>query len=135
MWIAPFDASNEAGPLNPLVLLVKVSVFNGCCRLYAPHYRQATLAALKIPAAMDVTYSDIARAFRFYIAHLNHGRPFIIASHSQGTAHAIRLLQQEIFGKPLCPRLVAAYLIGGYVPTRLASSACRSATGRTRRRA
>ena len=116
VWVAPFDASNDAAPLNPPVLLDQLSVFNGCCRLYAPHYRQATLAALKEPAAMNVAYADVAAAFRHYIAHLNHGRPFIIASHSQGTAHAIELLQREILGTPLQPRLVAAYLIGGYVP-------------------
>lgn len=47
---------------------------------------------------------------------LNRGRPFILASHSQGTAHAIRLLQEEVLAKPRARRLVAAYLIGGYVP-------------------
>ena len=116
IWVAPFDASDTAAPLNPPVLLDQVSVFNGCCRLYAPRYRQATLAGLKVPAAMDFAYGDVAAAFRFYIANLNHGRPFIIASHSQGTAHAVRLLQAEVLGTPLQRRLVAAYLIGGYVP-------------------
>ncbi len=116
VWVAPFDASDAAAPLNPVVLLGQVSVFNGCCRLYAPRYRQATLAALKEPRAMQVAYSDVAAAFRFYISHRNHGRPFIIASHSQGTAHAIRLLQAEILGTALQRQLVAAYLIGGYVP-------------------
>lgn len=116
VWIAPYDASDETAPLNPPVLLDQVGVFTGCCRMYAPRYRQATLAALMVPAAMDVAYGDVARAFRFYIARRNHGRPFIIASHSQGTAHAIRLLQAEILNRPLKRRLVAAYLIGGYVP-------------------
>lgn len=116
VWVAPFDASDEAAPLNGAVLLEQVSVFNGCCRLYAPRYRQATLAGLNIPAAMDVAYADVATAFSYYIAHLNQGRPFILASHSQGTAHAIRLLQEEILGKPVKERMVAAYLIGGYVP-------------------
>ncbi|MEO5493601.1 MAG: DUF3089 domain-containing protein [Sphingomonas sp.] len=119
VWNAPFDASDTAAPLNPPVLLDQVSVFNGCCRMYAPRYRQATLAALKEGKAMDVAYGDIATAFRYYIEHLNHGRPFIIASHSQGTFHAIRLLEQEILGTPLKQRLVAAYLIGGYVPDTL----------------
>ena len=116
VWNAPYDASEETAPLNAPVLLDQVSAFNGCCRLYAPHYRQATLAALKEPRAMDIAYGDIARAFHYYLAHENKGRPFIIASHSQGTAHAIRLLQEEILGKPLQSHLVAAYLIGGYVP-------------------
>lgn len=121
IWNAPFDASDTAAPLNPAVLLGQVSAFNGCCRLYAPRYRQATLAALKTPGAMDIAYGDIAHAFRHYIAHRNQGRPFIIASHSQGTAHAIRLLQEEILRTPLKRRLVAAYLIGGYVPDTLGS--------------
>ena len=116
VWNAPFDASEATAPLNPPVLLDQVSAFNGCCRLYAPHYRQATLAALKEPRAMDIAYGDVAQAFRYYLAHENKGRPFIIASHSQGTAHAIRLLQEEILGKPIQSHLVAAYLIGGYVP-------------------
>lgn len=116
VWVAPYDASNAAAPLNPPVLLDQLSVFNGCCRLYAPRYRQATLAGLKNQAAVAVAYRDVARAFRYYLAHLNHGRPFILASHSQGTAHAVRLLQEEILGKPAQERMVAAYLIGGYVP-------------------
>lgn len=116
VWLAPFDASNEAAPLYPPVLLDQASVFNGCCRIYAPRYRQASLAGLGVPAAMDVAYADIARAFRHYLAHANRGRPFIIASHSQGTAHAIRLVQEEVLRTPHRRRLVAAFLIGGYVP-------------------
>jgi hypothetical protein len=117
VWNAPWDASDEAAPLNPAVLLGQASVFNGCCRIYAPRYRQATLPALgKSPDAVDLAYADVAAAFRQFIAHRNQGRPFILASHSQGTAHAIRLVQTEILGTPLQQRMVAAYLIGGYVP-------------------
>jgi hypothetical protein len=116
VWNAPYDAGNDTAPLNPPVLLEQVSAFNGCCRMYAPRYRQATLAGLKNPPAFALAYSDVQRAFRYYIAHLNHGRPFIIASHSQGTGHAVRLLQDEIIGTPLQSRMVAAYLIGGYAP-------------------
>ncbi len=115
-WNAPFDASGKDAPLNPPVLLDQVSVFNACCRMYAPRYRQATLGGLKDFKAIELAYGDIARAFRYYLEHRNNGRPFIIASHSQGTAHAIKLLQEEVLGKPIQSHLVAAYLIGGYVP-------------------
>ena len=116
-WNAPWDATGEAAPLNPAVLMGQASVFNGCCRIYAPRYRQASLAALsKSQPAVDLAYSDVAAAFREFIAHHNDGRPFIIASHSQGTGHAIRLMQTEIMGTPLQDRLVAAYLVGGYLP-------------------
>lgn len=117
VWNAPWDATSEAAPLNPPVLIGQVSVFNGCCRLYAPRYRQATLRALGEDQAVELAYSDIAAAFRVFVAEHSDGRPFIIASHSQGTMHAIRLMQEEVLSKPdLRGRLVAAYLIGGYVP-------------------
>jgi len=117
VWNAPWDAPDEVARLNPAVLLNQVSAFNGCCRLYAPRYRQATLAGLSdSPPAVALAYADVSAAFRVFIARHNNGRPFIIASHSQGTAHAIRLLQEEILATPLQNRLVAAYLIGGYVP-------------------
>lgn len=116
IWNAPFDAPNDVATLNPPVLLGQVSVFNGCCRLYAPNYRQASLPGLKDKDAVALAYSDVATAFRYFIAHLNKGRPFIIASHSQGTGHAVELLQREILGTPLQDRMVAAYLIGGYAP-------------------
>jgi hypothetical protein len=118
VWNAPYDASDSVADLNPPVSLGQLSAFNGCCRLYAPHYRQSSLAGLghSIPA-VELAYSDVARAFRYYIVHENHGRPFIIASHSQGTIHAVQLVQQEILGTPLQKRLVAVYAIGSFVPS------------------
>lgn len=115
VYNAAIDAPTTFGDA---VLLNQASIFNGCCRIYAPHYRQAALYALKnSAAAVDLAYADVSRAFRWYVAHENHGRPFIIASHSQGSAHAIRLLQQEIIGTPLQNLLVAAYVVGAYVPS------------------
>lgn len=117
VWNAPYDV---AGAYNAPVLLAQASAFNGCCRIYAPHYRQASLTGLKNVQAVALAYSDVARAFRYYIEHLNRGRPFIIASHSQGTGHAVRLLQEEIAGKPLRANMVAAYTIGAYTPASFA---------------
>jgi hypothetical protein len=116
VWNAAWDTSDEIAPLNRAVLMGQASVFNGCCRIYAPRYRQASLKGLGDPGAVDLAYADVAAAFREFIAHRNAGRPFIIASHSQGTLHAIRLLQEEILGTPLQGRMVAAWLVGGYVP-------------------
>jgi hypothetical protein len=42
--------------------------------------------------------------------------PFIIASHSQGTTHALRLLSQKINDTALRDRLVSAYLVGYQLP-------------------
>ncbi|MBH8559725.1 DUF3089 domain-containing protein [Hymenobacter negativus] len=96
----------------------QASVFNATGRIYAPRYRQATLFSFldKEPngeKALELAYSDVRSAFQYYLAHFNQGRAFIIASHSQGTDHATRLLH-EFFDKPtpLRRQLVAAYLIG-----------------------
>jgi hypothetical protein len=55
-------------------------------------------------------------AFLYYLEHYNNGRPVIIASHSQGTTHAGRLIKEYFEGKPLMKKLVCAYLIGMPVP-------------------
>lgn len=118
VWNAPYDVD---GAYNGPVLLAQLSTFNGCCALYAPHYRQASLRGLSDGDAVALAYSDVARAFRYYVEHHNKGRPFIIASHSQGTGHAVRLLQEAVIGTPLQDRLVAAYTIGAYTPASFAS--------------
>jgi hypothetical protein len=115
VWNVPVDAHTRYGVP---VLLNQASAFNGCCRIYAPHYRQATLKALNDSRpAVDLAFGDVERAFRRYLANENHGRPFILASHSQGSAHAVRLLQQDILGTPAQHQLIAAYVIGAFVPS------------------
>ncbi|MFA5955255.1 DUF3089 domain-containing protein [Hyphomicrobium sp.] len=122
-WNAAFDAGGfTETQLDQGVLRHQASAFNGCCRIYVPRYRQATLSAFLTPSddankAFDLAYSDVLRAFDYFIAHANNGRPFIIASHSQGSLHATRLLQDRILRNPkLKRRLVAAYIIGASLP-------------------
>jgi len=62
--------------------------------------------------ALDLAYSDIRDAFTYFINNYNRGRPFIIASHSQGTFHAKRLISEFIDGKKIQNKLIAAYLVG-----------------------
>jgi Protein of unknown function (DUF3089) len=115
VWNAAYDTG---GAYDSPVVLGQISIFNGCCRLYAPHYRQASLHGLKTsPAAVQLAYGDVASAFRYYLAHENHGRPFIIAAHSQGAYLAVELLQREILPTRLRSQLVAAYVLGTYVPS------------------
>ncbi|KQM21357.1 DUF3089 domain-containing protein [Novosphingobium sp. Leaf2] len=95
----------------------QAAAFNGCCRVFAPRYRQATSGAQRRGGAIRddafaLAYADVKRAFRYYLDHDNKGRPFILAGHSQGAAHLERLLDEEIDGKPLAARLVAAYDVG-----------------------
>ena len=95
----------------------QASPFAACCRLFVPRYRQAsTLALSKIATdgarAFDLAYGDVERAFDYYLAHENKGRPFILVGHSQGGSHVARLVERRIDGKPLQAQMVAAYAIG-----------------------
>lgn len=99
----------------------QVSAFTDCCRRFVPRYRQASSRAFTAmqgdgPKAYALAYSDVARAFRAYIAHDNGNRPFILAGHSQGALHGLRLIREEIAGTALARRLVVAYLPGIGMP-------------------
>ncbi|MCB9278361.1 MAG: DUF3089 domain-containing protein [Lewinellaceae bacterium] len=118
LWNAPVDDEKLNRKTDKSTILYQASLFNGAGRIFAPRYRQAHLNAYftqdrqSANNAFDLAYSDVKSAFEYYLAHFNNGRPFIIASHSQGTTHGIRLVRELIDGKPLQQQLVAAYLVG-----------------------
>lgn len=119
-WNQPLDDADTNARTDKGTIRNQASVFNGCCRIYAPRYRQMTFSGYLQPsndskAALDLAYSDVKRGFEYYLAHYNHGRPFIIASHSQGSRHARILVEQMIDGSKLRNQLVAAYIIGNWI--------------------
>ena len=121
-WNAPFDNPGRGvgGGGVDTTLRNQASAFAKCCRIFAPRYRQATLFAFLDTEgdgvkAIDLAYRDIDRAFDVFLAR-NGGKPFIIAGHSQGSIHLLRLVQQRIAGQPLEKLLIAAYAIGAAVP-------------------
>ena len=86
--------------------------------LYVPYYRQAHIRVFNDKfrvdgdKALNLAYNDIKEAFSYYLENFNNDKPFIIASHSQGTVHAKRLIAEFIDGKELQKKLIAAYLVG-----------------------
>lgn len=99
----------------------QAAVFNGSAKIYSPYYRQAVLYSFTKmygsgKKAIDFAYRDVKIAFDYYLKNYNKGRPIIIASHSQGTWHAERLLHEYFDADSvLRKKLVAAYIIGGKV--------------------
>jgi len=86
-------------------------------RHWAPRYRSATLGAFLTDRpdanlALDLAYGDVQRAFDAFVAQIPASRPIILAGHSQGTIHLMRLMKERIAGTPLANRIVAAYLVG-----------------------
>jgi hypothetical protein len=122
--------SEQPGPLADLTIdpaqrsiaLFQAAPFSSVCRVYAPMYRQLTLAAINAPAgtisAQDqaTAYGDVRAAWRDYLRHFNHGRGVVFIGHSQGTFMLRQLLREQIDGKPAMRRkLVGALLLGGNV--------------------
>jgi len=99
-----------------LCLENQASVFAGLCDLYAPHYREMhihsysdTINGIK---AFNIAYNDIVSAFKYFIKNIKTDK-FIIASHSQGTNHAKKLINEYVFNdQKLLDRLILSYLIG-----------------------
>ena len=117
-WNADIDNMELNKKTDNSTILYQASVFNQHCRVFAPRYRQANLKAfyttdkLTAKKAFDLAYEDVQNAFEYYLKNYNHGRPIIIASHSQGTLHAARLLREYFENKPLNKKLVCAYIVG-----------------------
>lgn len=116
-WNADFSDEALNKKTDGSSILYQASVFNKY-NVYAPRYRQAhiqsyyTADTVHARQALDIAYEDVKAAFDYYLQHNNNGKPIIIASHSQGTTHARRLLKEYFEGKPLGQKLVAAYILG-----------------------
>ncbi len=120
-WNASINDPEINAKTDYTTILYQASAFNEY-RLFAPRYRQANLKAyftkdtVRAHEAFDLAYEDVKTAFQYYLDHYNNGHPIIIASHSQGSTHAKRLLKEFFEDKPLQKKLVAAYVIGMAIP-------------------
>jgi hypothetical protein len=108
-----------AGLEENAVAAVQLARFGGVCRTYAPLYRQVTLAALPrafagedVSANFNTAYGDVLAAWKDFLAHRNSDRPFVLIGHSQGSIHLLKLLAEEIEGKPVARRMLSAILLG-----------------------
>ena len=123
--------STDHSDMNPdpaefNVVRQQAARFGSVCRVYAPLYRQVTLAGLRKVlaggggggAALDrgIGYDDVRDAWRYYLEHDNKGRGFVLISHSQGTYVLMEMIRQEIEGKPVQSRMVSALLLGATLP-------------------
>jgi Protein of unknown function (DUF3089) len=117
-WNADVNDNQMNQNVDNSTILNQSTAFNGSCRVYAPRYRQAHYYSFVTDnqedklKALGLAYLDVKAAFEYYLKNHNQNRPIVIASHSQGTVHAVRLLKEFFDGKPLQNQLVEAYLVG-----------------------
>lgn len=115
-WNGPLgdaDASRRAG----FYVRGMASAFNGAGDVWAPRYRQAAFGAFLTDApqaqqALDLAYADVRQAFAAFLAAVPADQPIVLAGHSQGALHLIRLLHGDLRGTPAARRIAAAYVVG-----------------------
>ena len=86
---------------------------------YAPYYRQMIFEAYYQPTdslarLAAFAAADVIDAFQYYMANYNHGRPFFLMGHSQGSQMLIELLKHGMTSAQR-QQMVAAYCIGYHV--------------------
>ena len=97
--------------------------FSPVCQVYAPIYRQVTVADLEThpdlnfgPAETVTAYDSIKVGFEDFLTHELDGRPFVVIGDSQGAAMLNMLLGRLVDDVPaLRSRLVTAIILGGNV--------------------
>ena len=123
------NATLNIDPEETAIANAQASRFSQVCKVYAPIYRQLTLAAINaVPppagtqaagdtgASRDIAYADVLSAWQDYLAHYNNGRGVVLIGHSQGTMMLTRLITSEIDPNPDARKLlVSALLLGGNV--------------------
>ncbi|MEO6432628.1 MAG: DUF3089 domain-containing protein [Sphingomicrobium sp.] len=138
-WNAPLDPGGQTSARTTLFLRSQASALSSAGDIWAPRYRQAAYGAFLLDSpdatrALDLAYSDVLAAFDTFIADVPADRPLILAGHSQGSLHLLRLLADR--KTKLSSRLVAAYVVGWPISTTadlpatgLAACATPAATG------
>jgi hypothetical protein len=115
------NANRKIDPQERAIATFQASRYSQVCRVWAPVYRQQTLASignpsLATPKASRIAYTDVRDAWRDYLRHHNKGRGVVFISHSQGTFILRKLLAAEVDRKPAVrKRMVSAILLGGDV--------------------
>jgi hypothetical protein len=120
-WNAPLTDVAANAMLDEVVRHM-ASPFNGVGAVFAPRYRQATFGTFLAEGspdsrkALDLAYGDVLAAYDAFQALRGAGkgpqRPFILAAHSQGSVHALRLLKERFSDPAVQSSLVAAYIVG-----------------------
>jgi len=115
------NADLTIDPEETAVAQAQAARFSQVCQVYAPMYRQLTLAAIAgggaaLGSGAAIAYQSMLSAWQDYLAHDNHGRGIVFIGHSQGAALLIALLRNVIDPNPALRRLVvSAVLLGGNV--------------------
>lgn len=116
------NADKSLAPEVRSIAKFQAARFTQHCRVFAPVYRQSTLASIATgylqasTADRQLAYRDVLEAWHEYLERDNRGRGVVLIGHSQGTSMLRQLLRREIEPDPAqLRRIVSAVLLGGNV--------------------
>lgn len=120
--VDPGSGPNEDidGPRDAEISVTRTQAapFGRACNVFAPLYRQATLRSLLSPtdraSSAALAYGDVQDAFRYYLGHLNHGRPFVLLGHSQGSGILTQLMSKMVDPDPSLRRQMVSAIVPGW---------------------
>lgn len=114
-WNAVLDTTGEPANRARVFVETQAGAFNRVSDIWAPKYRQAAYGAFLLKGedaqrALNLAYRDVLAAFDTFLAAQPDNRPIILAGHSQGSLHLLRLIADR--KDRLKGRLAAAYIVG-----------------------
>ena len=93
------------------------ALIGGSLNFYSPYYRQCSLQTFTsdslLQARLPIATDDVRRSFRYYLHHLNGGRPFVLVGYSQGAMIMLQLMKE--MDNATYSRMIAAYAIGATI--------------------
>lgn len=106
---------------------VQASALEPFTNVYAPFYRQVPLNIAFTVTGNSENYAGVVRrnlgkkdifaALDYYFENVNNGRPYFLASHSQGTAMTRAVLEEYMKNHPeYLSRMIADYALGYALP-------------------
>jgi hypothetical protein len=114
-WNAPLDDAQSRSRARTFLRGLASPFSAG--EVWAPRYRQATFGAFLTDApeadqAIDAAYRDVAQAFDYFLAQVGADTPIVLAGHSQGARHVLKLLRERITDTPVQDRIAMVYAVG-----------------------
>ncbi len=115
-WNGPLDDAKSQDRAR-LFLRGMASAFNRADEIWAPRYRQATFGAFLTDSpnsrlALDAAYHDVEQAFDVFLDSVDKTKPIVLAGHSQGAMHILRLLKERGSDAALRSRIAMVYPVG-----------------------
>lgn len=114
-WNAPVRPGADTQMRTRLFVQSQASAFADVSNVWAPRYRQAAYGAFLLASedadqALGLAYADVSAAFDEFLRRIPASEPIILAGHSQGALHLMRLLEER--KADIAGRVAAAYVVG-----------------------